>query len=69
MFNTCIYTNIYCGYIREACILAAEVLIEAVEALVVVVAVVDKAAAIVCNGGSYRVTVEESGTTGTTVDS
>ena len=56
LYNTCIYIKISCGYFWGACIVAAEVLVEAVAMAVVAVTVADGAAT----------TVEGSGTTETT---
>ena len=67
MYNTRIYTKIYSGYFCGACIVAAEVLVEEIPVLVKAVSVADGAAATVCNGGGIGETVEEGGTTETTV--
>ncbi len=68
MYNSCIYTKIYCGYFWGACIVATEMLVEAMAVPVVAVAVADGAAATVSDVGGTGSTVKESGTTGTTVE-
>ena len=67
MYNSCIYTKIYFGYFWGACIVAAEMLVEAMAVPVVAEEVAEGAAATVSDVGGTGSTVEESGTTGTTV--
>ena len=66
LYNTCIYSKIYCGYLCGACIVAAEVLVKAMEVPVVAVTVADGEAATVCDNGCNGATVEEGGATETT---
>ena len=61
LYNTCIYTKLYCGYFWGACIVAAEMLVEELAVPVVAVAVVDSAAATLCEGGGTRATVGSLG--------
>ena len=63
MYKICIYTKIYCGYVWGVCIVAAEVLVEAIAVPVVAVTVADGVAAIVFDGGGNGATVEGNGTT------
>ena len=59
MYITCIYTKIYCGYFWEACIVVADVLIEAITVPVVAVIVADFSAAMVCDKSGNGTTDEK----------